>query len=179
MRTNRPSSMRIALGGIVCTLSLLSMFLSGVFPFAEYTCPAVAGIILIVLVLEFGRKTAWIAYGAVSLLSLFITPNKESVMLFIVFLGYYPIAKSYFEQMKRRTTEWIAKFALFNLSCAAGYAVLIFVFNMQELLSEMSMGFAWGIFAFCFAANFVFLIYDFALSRLIILYQTLIRPKIR
>ena len=179
MNANNRISMRAALGGIICALSLVCMFLSGVFPVAEYTCPALAGIVLIVLVLEFGRKTAWIAYGAVALLSLFITPNKESAMLFLVFLGYYPIAKSCFEQLKSRTAEWVLKFLLFNVSCAAGYGVLIFLFGMQELLSEMSMGFAWGIAVFWIAANGVFLIYDFALSRLVFIYQTVIRPKIR
>ena len=179
MNANKRSSMRMALGGVICALSLLCMFLSGIFPFAEYTCPALAGILLIVLVLEFGRKTAWIAYGAVALLSLFITPNKEAAMLFLVFLGYYPIAKSYFEHLKSRTAEWTLKLLIFNISCAAGYAVLIFLFDMHSLLSEMSLGIKWGIIIFWIAANGVFLIYDLALSRLVLWYQTVIRPKIR
>ncbi len=168
----------IAFGGIVCALSLLCMFLSGVFPFAEYTCPALAGIILVALVIDFGKKTAWIAYAAIAALCLFVTPNKEAAVLFIAFLGYYPIVKSNLEQIKSRVTEWILKIALFNAACVSAYFVIIYAFGMVELLDEMSMGYAWGIYAFWALANVVFVIYDTALSQVIGFYFTMIRPKL-
>ena len=59
---------RVAFGGILCALSLLSLFLSGIFPYAEYTCPALAVIFLMPLVSDYGRRTAGIAGGAISLL---------------------------------------------------------------------------------------------------------------
>lgn len=79
------SAKKAAFGGIACALSLLCMFLSALFPFAEYTCPALAGIVLVALVIDFGKRTAWVAYAAVAFLTVFITPNKEAAMLFIVF----------------------------------------------------------------------------------------------
>lgn len=173
------SAKKAAFGGIACALSLACMFLSGLFPFAEYTCPALAGIVLVALVIDFGRRTAWIAYAAVSLLTIFITPNKEAAMLFIAFLGYYPIAKSSIEHLKSRVTEWAVKLLLFNVTCVAGYTVIIRLFGMTELLQDMSMGFAWGIYVFWALANVTFVIYDFALTRLIYLYCNAIRPRLR
>ncbi|MEG2813418.1 MAG: hypothetical protein RSA79_02340, partial [Oscillospiraceae bacterium] len=88
---------KIAFGGMISALSLIMMLASAVFPMAEYTCPALAGIFLCVLVIEFGKKTATIAFLAVAILSIIIVPNKESAMLFCGFLGYYPILKSVLE----------------------------------------------------------------------------------
>ena len=173
------SPRKVAFGGIACALSLACMFLSALVPFAEYTCPALAGIILIALVVDFGRRTAWIAYAAVAVLTIFITPNKEAAMLFIAFLGYYPIAKSSIERLKSRIAEWAVKLLLFNTACISGYAVIIVFFNMTQLLEDMSMGFAWGIYAFWVLANITFVVYDFALTRLIYIYCNTIRPRLR
>ena len=112
-------------------------------------------------------------------LTVFITPNKEAAMLFIVFLGYYPIAKSSIEHLKNHIAEWAVKLLLFNAACVAGYAVIIRLFGMTELLQDMSMGFAWGIYVFWALANVTFVIYDFALTRLIYLYCNAIRPRLR
>ena len=173
------SSYKVAFGGIACALSLLCMFLSGVFPMAEYTTPALAGIILVVLVIDFGKPAAWIAYGAVSLLSLFITPNKEAVILFIAFLGYYPILKSNLEQIKSRVLEWVLKMLVFNAACISAYFVIINLFGMTELITEMSMGLEYGIYLFLALANAVFVLYDIALSQVITFYFNVIRPKLR
>ena len=100
-------------------------------------------------------------------------------MLFIAFLGYYPIAKSSIEHLKSRVTEWAVKLLLFNVTCMAGYTVIIRLFSMTELLQDMSMGFSWGIYAFWALANVTFVIYDFALTRLIYLYCNAIRPRLR
>lgn len=173
------ASRRIAFGGIAAALSLLFLFLSGVFPFAEYTCPALAGIVLIALVIDFGKPTAWIAYGAVALLALIATPNKESAVLFVFFLGYYPILKSNIEQLRSRVAEWAVKLVAFNLMGALAYLLLINVFGMTGLLEEMSGGMQYGLLLFWGLGNIAFVVYDLALSRLIQLYCLRVRPKFR
>ena len=44
-------SKQIAAGGIASSLCLLTIFLTGVFPFATYALPAIAGTLLVVVVL--------------------------------------------------------------------------------------------------------------------------------
>ena len=87
-------SKQVAAGGIAASLCLLLMFLTGLFPFATYALPAMAGTLLIVVVIELGRPTATMVYAAVSLLSLLITPDKEAALMFVVFFGYYPANKA-------------------------------------------------------------------------------------
>lgn len=170
---------KIAFGGIICALSLVVMFLSTVFPMAEYTCPALAGIFLIALVLDFNKKTALLAYAAISLLSVFMLPNKEAAIIFVAFLGYYPILKSCLEQTKSRILEWILKISIFNVSIFISYFIIIHVFNMTALLNDMQ-GFAeYGVLILLALGNVAFIIYDFALTNLIGMYIQRIKPKLR
>ena len=170
---------RIAIGGIFSSLSIIAMFLSGIFPFAEYTCPAVAGILLIPIVFEINKTTSYIAYIVVSVLSLLITPNKEAVALFIGFLGYYPILKSNLEQLKSRFLEWFLKILIFNITVISTYLILIYVLSNPEILSEFNNTFKYGALIFLLIANVVFVVYDFALTRIAFMYDNVIRPKIK
>lgn len=170
---------KLAFGGVMSALSLVSMFLSGVFPFAEYACPALAGVFLIALVIDFNKKTALIAYAAVALLSLFITPNKEAAILFIAFLGYYPILKSCLEQVKSRVLEWVLKMGLFNIAVVASYFVIVNILGMEEVLSQMKGIAEYGILVMLLLANVAFVIYDIALSGLISNYISRVKPKLK
>ena len=107
-------SKQVAAGGIASSLCLLLMFLTGIFPFATYALPAMAGSLLVVVVLELNRATAVMVYISVSLLSLFIAPDKEAALIFIFFFGYYPILKGLIEQIRIRPLELAIKYALFN-----------------------------------------------------------------
>lgn len=170
-------SMRIAYGGVISALSLLMMFFTGVFPFAEYALPAIAGVLLTVLVIEFGFRIAFAAYGAVAVLSLVLTPNKEAVILFIAFLGYYPIVKGKLETLRSKPIQWVLKFALFNAAAVASYLVMIYLLGMTEVMEDFA-AFRFGVWVLLLLGNAVFLIYDMAATRLISAYVYQIKPKI-
>lgn len=170
------SSFRIAYGGIVVGLSLVCMFFTGIFPFAEYALPALAGILLTVLVIEFGMKTALVAYLAVSLLSLVVTPNKEAALLFIFFLGYYPIIKAKLEKIKPFLIEWLVKLVTFNIAVTIAYFLIINVFGMSQVMEDFEF-MKMGIWVLLGAGNIVFVVYDIAITNLIDMYNTHIKPK--
>lgn len=86
-------SKQIAAGGIASSLCLLTMFLTGVFPFATYALPAIAGTLLVVVVLELNRATAVMVYVSVSLLSLFIAPDKEAALCSSFSLATTPFSR--------------------------------------------------------------------------------------
>lgn len=169
-------SLRIALGGIVSCLSLVMMFFTGVFPFAEYALPAISGVLLTVLVIEFGFRSALIAFAAVSFLSLVVTPNKEAVVLFIAFLGYYPIVKGKIETLRQKAVQWVVKFALFNAAAVVSYCVMIYVLGMSEVMQDFAM-LKIGVWVLLALGNAVFFLYDVAVTRLISMYIFHIKPK--
>ena len=167
-----------ALCGMMAALCMLLMFMTGLIPFATYAIPALAGILMIVIVVETNAKWALLVYIAVSLLSIFITPDREAAMMFIAFFGHYPILKLYLERVRPRALEFFLKVLCFNICIVAAYLVIIFVFDMPDILTEMGSFGKYSAAVLLGFGNLVFLIYDFATTRLIGAYINWFRPKV-
>lgn len=167
---------RIALGGIMAALSVVCMMLTGVIPMADFTLPALAGLLLVPIVVEAGYKAAWTAYAAVSILSLLVAPSKECALFYVAFFGFYPIVKSLIEGLKSRPLQWVLKFALFNLCAVVILLLALFLFSFpgyREMLEE-----AWWLLAGGWVfLNAVFLILDIAFTQIISAYLRWFRPK--
>ena len=125
---------KIAFGGIVAALSVAIMFLSFI-PAFTYILPELAGALIVLMVIEFGKGWAFLTYLTVGIVSFFVASDREASILYILFFGFYPILKAVFESKLPRILEWILKFLLFNFSMVASYFVLVFVFNlpMEEM----------------------------------------------
>ena len=67
------------MGGIASALCLLLMMLT-IIPIATYTMPALAGMVLIVVVIENGYSTAWMVYAAGGGESLLICTDSEEAL---------------------------------------------------------------------------------------------------
>jgi len=169
-------SSQIALGGAFSALCVVLMFLTGVIPFAMLALPALAGAMLIAVVVEIGAKTALMVYASVSLLSAFIIADRSAALAFIFFFGYYPILKSKLERIRLRVFEIAAKLAIFNLSAVAAYQIAICVMGMQEALEQMMFG-QYGPLIMLALGNVVFILYDLALTRYASVYMHRLRKR--
>ena len=90
-KSKKKISFKVALGGIISAVCLLAMFFSGFLPMLDYAIPTFAGFLMVVMIVEVDRNWAIATYIAVALLCPLITPNLQASMLFIIFMGYYPI----------------------------------------------------------------------------------------
>ncbi len=167
----------VALCGIVSGMSLVAMMLTGVFPYAEYALPAFAGLLLVIVALESGFGAAGVCFAATAILAAILVPNRQAAVLFISFLGYYPLLKGKLEQQQNRIVEWICKVGLFNVAMVASYLVMTVILGMQEM-TELVMNFEYGVLILVLAANVIFIIYDFGVSQAIGFYMQQIRTKI-
>ena len=165
------------MGGIASALCLLLMLLT-IITIATYTMPALAGMVLIVVVIENGYSTAWMVYAAVGFLSLFICPDKEAAMLFVGFFGFYPILKGKLERMRSRLMEYFTKFSVFNIAMVANYLVIIYLFGIQDILEEVGPLGKYSLLVLLALGNVVFFVYDIALSKIIMAYRYVLRKKI-
>ena len=130
MRHN--SAKNMALGGVMAALALVVMCLGGLIPLATYVCPMFCAVLLMVVLKLTGRRVAWAWYGAVSILSMLLGPDKEAAAVF-VFLGYYPILKPWLD---KRKLAILWKLVLFNAAIFAMYSLLIYVFGLAEVAAE-------------------------------------------
>ena len=159
---------KIALGGLLTALGVVLMFLTGLIPIGTYALPAIAGVLLIVAVIEIGAKWAWMIYAAVAVLSLLFAADKEAALLFVLFFGYYPVLKSFLERISNKVLSWISKFAVFNVAVVACFFLAV---NFLQLPEDSFTVFGFYLpRVFLILGNAVFLIYDIALSGLVATY---------
>lgn len=166
-------SSKIALGGIIAALSVVLMLLTAI-PSMTFVLPAIAGVLLMIMVVEVSKGWAFMVFVAVSLISVFIVPDRMASVMYILFFGYYPVLKALMESKLPRTVEVILKFVVFNVSIVAAYFLLTFVMGtpMLDLEFWQEKGIPTGVLiavAIIFA-DVVFLVYDLALSKLVDMY---------
>lgn len=132
MQSKRTPASVIALGGVMAALAVVIMSLGGLIPVATYVCPMLCALLLQFVLKLCGSRIAWAWYGAVAILGLLMSPDKEAAAVF-VFLGYYPIVKPWLD---RRRAKWLWKGLLFNGATLLMYWLLMHLFGMTAILEE-------------------------------------------
>lgn len=167
---------QVAFGGVMAALSLAVMLLGGIIPLATFCAPAIGGVLVMLAAVECGTYLAWGMYAAVALLSLWLVPDLEMSMVFACFLGYYPLVKPLLDGIRFSLLRWGAKLLLFNGAVQCMYFLLLVLFPVGYLVSEMG-GYGRGMLAALLAlANFAFCVYDLALCSVRRLYMLRLRP---
>ena len=128
----RKKTKDVALGGIMAALAVVIMCMGGLIPIATFVCPMLCMVLLVFVFRSCGRRIAWAWYGAVSILSVLLGPDKEAAAVFL-FLGYYPIIKP---RLDRLRLKWLWKLLLFNGAILLMYWLLMGVFGMTQLSAE-------------------------------------------
>lgn len=124
----------MAQGGILAALAVIIMSLGTLIPVATYAAPMLCCMMVQMVLRLCGRRTAWAWYGAVTLLSLLMAPDKEAAAVFLA-LGYYPIVKPWLD---RRKWKWLWKALLFNAAILAMYWLLMHLFGMTQIMEEFA-----------------------------------------
>ena len=85
------NSTKTAIGGIIAALSIVLMLLTSAIPTLTYAIPAIAGLLLVIIVIEVNKKWAFGVYFVVGVLSMLLVADKEAAVMYVMFFGYYPI----------------------------------------------------------------------------------------
>ena len=134
MPSKRTPAARIAFGGVLAALAVVIMSMGTLIPVATYVCPMLSALILQLVLKTCGQRIAWGWYGAVSLLSLLLAPDKEAAAVFLA-LGYYPILKP---KLDRRKGKWLWKGLLFNTVILITYWLMMHLFGFDQLTAEFA-----------------------------------------
>ena len=167
---------RIALCGVLAGFGVAIMLFSAIDIGLTYTLPMLAGVLLIIPVLEFGTSTAVTTYAATALLSFILPANKEAALMYIFLFGPYPILKRYFDQISARPLRLLVKFGYFNLAAVAAVGLAAWVFQIP--IDDGSLG-QYAVPLLLAMGNVAFVVYDFALSRCVMVYVYRIQPILR
>ena len=167
------STFKLTFSALLSALSVILIWLSSFFPTLSLSIVAIAGIMLISVLLECGYKFAFLSFFVTSSLSLILAPDKVNVFVYIVLLGSYPLVKSFLEKIKNRKLCFFVKLVYCNLLLSVIYLTFKSIVLQFVPISE----FVYPVLLLGGSAFFV--IYDLALSKLIVFYLLRIRTKFK
>ena len=161
----------VALGGVLAAGSLAVLWLACVAPSGRIGLTAAAGLFPVAGVLAAGRAAGYLCWAAGGILGLILLPDKGVALLYVAFLGLYPVVKSRIESIRRLGVEWVLKLLFFNAALTVFWFLLrgLFLPNPPAWVGENSL-ILYG------AGNVIFLVYDVGLSRLIAVLQGRLMP---
>lgn len=127
---------------------------------------AAAGFFPVMAVLTAGPAAGYLCWGAAGLLGLILIPDKGMALLYLVFLGLYPVVKGSIEALGRLPLEWALKLLCFNAALT-----LCWFFLRALILPEPPAWLGESAPLVYLAGNAVFVLYDIGLSKVIGLLQ--------
>lgn len=172
-------SQKIALCGVLSALSVVVLLVGNVLQIGTYAAPMLASFLLIPVLEDYGKKYALLLYAVVSLLSLFLVPDKELVLFYVLVLGYYPVLRVRLNNIRRGVLRWMAKFGCFNAAVVVMYALLIVVLAPPELVQEFAAEGTPMLLALLALGNLSFWLCDRALTAITPLYRQRIAPRLK
>ncbi|MCI8332806.1 MAG: hypothetical protein HFE78_08285 [Clostridiales bacterium] len=156
------------LSALGCTLLLVGSF-SDLF---DLTFACSVSFIVVFTVIELKRPYPLLVYFVTGTISIFILPVKFAALVYLLFSGIYPIIKGALEtRLHNMFLLWFVKLLYFNavLTAIIVIAKYILLPTEQDLMP---------VFLYVMG-NLTFVLFDYALTKLISLYLFKLRAKLR
>ena len=126
---------------------------------------------MIGLILEKEISYGWMMYIAVSILGLVLIQDKMKMLPYIFFFGSYGVIKYYIEKVENIVVEILIKLVYFST-----VMLLLYVFASQILFSDVKIKLP--IWLILLGAQFIFFIFDYIYSQIVIFYEIRIRKYV-
>ncbi|WP_290911636.1 hypothetical protein [Eubacterium sp.] len=164
----------IAYSGVATALSVVMLFLGSIFWALGYTMPLVASLVMIILLDSISQKSALLTFISTSIISFILLNDKECVLLYVLFFGYYPLIRDKINDIKPKFLSYLLKFITFNAAMALTQVLCVYVFGIpfDDMLGK------WGIVLFVLCLNLVFVVFDKLYTLLLKLYRIKLKKKV-
>lgn len=164
----------IAYSGVATALSVVMLFLGSIFWVLGYTMPLVASLVMIILLDSISQKSALLTFISTSIISFILLNDKECVLLYILFFGYYPLIRDKINDIKPKSLSYLLKFITFNAAMVLTQILCVYVFGIpfDDMLGK------WGIVLFVLCLNLVFVVFDKLYTLLLRLYKIKLKKKV-
>ena len=163
---------RLTVCAMLCALGVVLLLVGSVVEVMDIAMAALASLLCIFAVIEYGGAAPWLVFASTGVLSLILLPNKTPAFMYVVFLGYYPIIKEKLERLKK-PIAWLLKEVIFNIALIALFFIVRFLLmpNATEPLLIYAIAFV--------LFEVAFVLYDIALTRLITFYILRLRDRFK
>lgn len=167
---NLTRTKKLAASAILSALSVVLMYLACMTSL-DLTLVVASSFAVVFAVIEFGGKYPFLIYAVTGALALAVVPNKSTALIYVMIVGYYPMAKAAFER-KHYVVAWLLKLSLFNT------AMLLTILMAKYILHLPDTGLGFDVIT-VLLGNAAFVLYDIAASKLILLYFVKLRAKLK
>ncbi len=164
---------KITLCAVLSALCVAVMYIGSFIEVLDISVAAAASIVVFFCSEELGKKYAFAVYGAVSLLSFLLLPQKWVAAYFALFFGIMPITKKLFEKTGK-IFSWVLKLLAFNAEVFAFY----FVAERLDFFEENERSLPY-LLVLLVLANLVFALVDILYDRLQKIYEIKFRARVR
>ena len=163
---------KLTVSAMLAALGVILLAVGSVFGALDLSTAALASILCIYVVIEIGGTYPWMLWGVTSLLGI-LRLQVKTPAIFYLFIGCYPILKEKLEKLPR-LPSLLAKLGVFHVMLGLLYLIMR-IFFPAELLFEAT----WMIWAVYGLGVFAFLLYDYALTKLITFYLLRLRDRLK
>ena len=162
----------IALCALLSALGVVVLSLGSLLDSLDLTVACITSLLCLFAVIELGVGPAFCVWGVTSVLSFILLPVKFTAFEYFAYAGLYPILKYLIEtKIGMPPLRAVCKFVYYAVLLAALYAASrIFVFEMET---------GWLLVATAVLALVAFVLFDFLLSKLVIIYHLKWRKRLR
>ena len=160
---------RLTVCAILTSLGVTLCWLGSLVGVLDLCTPLLTSLLLIPVVIEYGKAYPWGVWLSTALLSLLLLPNKSPAAVYLVF-GYYPILKAYLERMRPLPCRLLKQLLFVTVDVALFYGSN-FIMGVEENLPP------WYNAVLLLGGYLVLNLTDLALTRLISAYIFKYRPK--
>ncbi|MCD7959829.1 MAG: hypothetical protein LUF89_10265 [Ruminococcus sp.] len=171
-------SYRIALGGIIASMCMMCMFLTGVIPMLYLLLPMATSGLIYIMALETSPHWGLMTYISVGLLSIFVTPNKDASLVFILFFGYYPLLCPILKRLHCPPLAFLIRMAIFNAAVLVFFYGSIYLLGADELWDSLGKYGKYGGYILLGIANVMFVSYDYLIGIFPTAYNRVLKPRI-
>lgn len=162
---------RLTLCAVCTALSVVMLSLGSLIDVLDLSAAALAGMLTVLVVIEIGGAWPWLVYAAAGLIGLLLLPCKLPGAIYLMFCGWYPIAKQKLERIRCKPVSWVIKIALANVATVAVVLATKYVLHLDHEVMELSL-------LLLAMVNVAFVLYDVAMTKLIALYTLRLRRRL-
>lgn len=180
-KEQRDRTKRVAVCGVFIALGIILLYIGSLIEVLNISMAAIASLICIIAVIEYGGLYPLMIFGATAILSMLLLPEKFTPTIYALLIGYYPILKELIERLGKNgrlskkialPLQYLIKLLFFNAALAAVVLVAVYILILPESAEWLQ------IVTFCLA-NLTFLVYDLALTRMISTYVFRVRSRFK
>ena len=166
----RAATKRLTVCAVLSALGVCIAWLGSLIGVLDLCTPLLTSLLLVPVVIEYGKGYPWGVWLATTILSLLLLPSKSPAAVYLVF-GYYPILKAYLERLRPLPCRLLKQLLFAAVDAALVYGSN-FIIGVEEDLP------VWYNVALLVGGYLVLNLVDIALTRLISAYVFKYRSRL-